>query len=431
MQAMLIKGGRVIDPAVGSDGPGDVHVAADGRIAAPPVRMPSGARVVDARGCVVAPALIDLHVHLREPGDEEAETVATGTQAAARGGFSTLLAMPNTKPPMDNAEAVRTLLERAAAAGPVRVLPCGCLSRMRAGRECADLEAMAGAGARAFSDDGGTPAEEEVLRAAMQHAARLGLPVVDHAELSAGAVGVMHAGPVAKRLGLPGIPAEVELRAVERDIRLSRETGCRVHIQHVSTAGAMELIAAALDEGLPVSGEVTPHHLALCDEDVRSDDTHFKMNPPLRSRVDRDALRKGVMAGVLAVLATDHAPHTHAAKARGFLSAPFGIIGLETAVALTYQVLVQEEGLPLMEWLSRWTLGPASVLGLPPPTLAPGAPADLVVFDLDREWRMDPSKGASLSGNTPFVGWTLTGRAMLTLVGGRSAWCDPQWDRSL
>lgn len=422
-EPILIRGGRLLDPARGREEVGDLFLL-NGRIAPTPASLPCGTRVIEALGQWVVPGLVDLHVHLREPGGEEQETIESGTRAAARGGFTAVAAMPNTTPPMDLPEAIVRFLARARDAALIRVLPVACLTRGRDGRELCDLEALARAGAVAFSDDGTTPADAALMRRAMERARACGRPVLDHAQdpEAERRGGVMHDGPWARRWGLPGIPAEAEVRMIRRDIALAAETGCRIHLQHVSTREGVDLVREARARRLPVTAEATPHHLALCDEDVRPDDARFKVNPPLRSAKDREALREGVADGTLSVLATDHAPHTAWAKARGFREAPFGIVGLETAVGLTYTVLVGGGLMRVGEWLARWTIGPAEVLGLDAPTLAPGAPADVTLLDLDSEWTVDSQEFLSRSRNTPFDGWRLVGRAVCTIHGGRVVW---------
>jgi dihydroorotase len=287
------------------------------------------------------------------------------------------------------------------------------------------LAELAAAGACAFTDDGSTVPNENLMRWAMERAAGLSRPILDHAQRpDLEKQGVMHEGKWSARWGLPGIPSAAEYPIVERDIRLSFETGCRVHIQHVSTAESVDLLRRARAEGLPVSGEVTPHHLALTDADVRPDDARRKMNPPLRAEADRAALARAVEEGVLSVLATDHAPHTAMAKAHGFREAPFGVIGLETAIGVTYTRLVINGRMNALDWAYRWTVGPARVLGLPEPTLAPGAPADLVLLDLDSEWTISAEAFASKSRNTPFEGWRVRGRAVRTLLSGRTVFME-------
>jgi dihydroorotase len=416
----LIRRARLLDPALGSEKAGDLFIE-DGHVAPLPSRRPSGVEIFDAEGRPLVPALMDLHVHLREPGDEDAETIASGLRAARAAGFGGVVAMPNTRPPADTPDRVREILARAAAVrGGASLWPAACLTRGRAGGAVADLEALAEAGAVAFTDDGATPSDSAVMREAMRRAAALGRPVLDHAEDPAlERAGVMHAGAAARRHGLPGIPAEAETSMVERDIALARETSVRLHIQHVSTAGGVESIRAARAEGWPVSAEATPHHLALTEADVRPDDANYKIHPPLRSVEDREALIQGVLEGAISCLATDHAPHTRAAKGQGFLTAPPGVVGLETAIGVTWTHLVVERGMAPIEWLRRWTAGPAEVLGRSPPSLQPGAPADLVLLDVETPWTVRPEEFLSKSRNTPFTGRALKGRALAVWMGGR------------
>lgn len=415
-----ISGGRVIDPVAGSDEVRDLWLAG-GRICD---RLPgaagSGARVLDARGKVVVPGFIDLHVHFREPGNTEAETISAGSAAAVAGGFTTVVTMPNTTPPVDTADRVAWQCAEGTRIGKVRVLPAGCITVGRKGQEVADMAGMFRAGAVAFTDDGATVADAGIMRRAMSEAARLGVPVMDHA-LDPGLAGrgVMREGRVSQSLGLAGIPDAAEVEVVARDVRLAAETGATVHIQHVSSAGAIRHIRETRSRGLPVSGEATPHHLALCDEDVRPDRADaYKMNPPLGSRADREALLAAVAEGSISVLATDHAPHRAADKARGFVDAPFGVVGLETAVGVTFTALVKTGRMPILEWVRRWTVGPAAVIGISPPSLSDGAVADVVVLDIEDGWIVDPEQFASKGRNTPFSGWRLHGRAVRAFVGG-------------
>lgn len=427
MQSIWIKNGRLIDPATGRDEIADLYIEG-GSIANAPKTQPAGVRVIDARGLVVVPGFIDLHVHLREPGNEAAETVLTGCRAAARGGFTTIVAMPNTKPPLDTPDEIRALARRAEAAQSIRVLAAPCITRQRAGAEVADLEKLATAGAAAFTDDGSTVPDPAVMAAAMRRAARLNLPIMDHAldPVLAGQ-GVMREGTRSRRLGLPGIPASAEYTIVERNIRLAGETGCATHIQHVSAAESVQLIRDARRRGMRVSAEVTPHHLALADDDVRGDDPgRFKMSPPLGSAADLQALREAIADGTIEAFATDHAPHTAETKARGFAGAPFGVIGLETAVGATYTTMVRHHRMPLAAWVERWTTGPARILGRPAPTLAPGASADVTLLDLEHEWSVQPDTFTSKSRNTPFAGWLLNGRAVVTVCNGTIVWEAPQ-----
>ncbi len=415
-----IQGARIVDPASGRDAPGDLFLA-NGVFAPVPHTPPAGCKVIRAAGLTAIPGLIDLHVHLREPGNEAAETVASGCLAAVRGGFTTIVAMPNTTPPLDTPAQLEALSARAAAAGLCRVLPAPCVTEGRAGRKLADLPALAGAGAVAFTDDGSTVGDSALLAEALRVAAALRLPILDHAlDPKIAGRGVMHEGARSRELGLPGIPSEAETSIVARNLALAEQTGGAMHIQHLSAREAVALIRTARSRGVRASAELTPHHLALTDEDVLPDraDCH-KMNPPLRGRADREALREGIADGTISCLATDHAPHTADAKARGFQGAPFGIIGLETAVGVTFSHLVAAGLMPLSDWVARWTTGPAAVLGLPPPTLVPGTPADLTLLDLDTPWTVQPATFASKSRNTPFEGWSLRGRAAYTFCRGK------------
>lgn len=417
---ILIQDARMIDDS-GAERVIDLYIE-NGRFAAPPETIPADTKIIPAQGGLAVPGLIDLHVHLREPGGEEAETIASGAQAAAAGGFSAVVAMPNTSPPIDTPERVAFVLERGQAAGCAHVMTTACLTRDRAGKEVAPLAELKAAGAVAFSDDGCTVQDDKVMRSAMEQAVALGLPVMDHAqdrvmELQGG---VMHDGVYSKQWGLPGIPVEAERRIVERDIRLAEETGCALHIQHVSAGVSVDLIRDAKARGVRVTAEATPHHLWFCDEDIDPNEAgQFKMNPPLRSETDRKRIREGVRESVLDVLATDHAPHSATKKALGFLNAPFGIIGLETALGATYTQLVKTGVLTVAEWVRAWTVTPWSVLGRAAPSFAPGEPADFALLDLDTEWIVDARRLKSLSRNTPYLGVPLWGRPAAVMYQGR------------
>jgi dihydroorotase len=415
----IIENGTFLDPSTGNSEAGDLFIA-DGQIVDGP---PPGARIFDASGLTIMPGLIDVHVHFREPGNEPAETIESGSRAAARGGFTSVVTMPNTRPAVDTPEQVAYALQQGGAADKVNLSPSACITNERRGGSLADLAALAAAGAVAFTDDGSTVSDNALMRSAMEQAAALGIPVMDHAlDPAIAGNGVLHDGDAARRLNLPGIPSEAEDTIVARDIELAAATGCAMHIQHVTSGPAARMIADAAARGLPVTGEATPHHLALSDADILTDDGNFKMNPPLRSPADREALIEEVLTGGLAVLATDHAPHLASLKAKGIRKAPFGVVGLETALGITYRLLVVERGLSPVEWLRRWTQAPAALLGRPCPSLAPGAPADIVLADLASEWIVDPSTFLSQSRNTPFAGHRCQGQAILTLKAGRITW---------
>lgn len=408
----------MIDPARGSDAVRPVYIE-NGVLSDTP---PDGSDCVrlDASGLTLVPGLIDLHVHLREPGDELAETLASGSRAAARGGFTAIVAMPNTQPPVDTIERVRWMRRCTPGA---RILPSACITLGREGRRPADFRGLAEAGAAAFTDDGSTVPDDSVLETALRACQAVGRPLLDHAQSpEAAARGVIREGRTAQRLGLPGIPPEAETAAVARDLGLAARTDAPLHVQHLVGAESVELLRNARRKGIPVSAEATPHHLALCVDDIPGDDADFKMNPPLGSREDRQALQQAVADGTVEAFATDHAPHTAAAKAGGFRNAPFGVVGLETAVGATFTTLVRTGRMPLGDWVARWTSGPAGILRRPAPCLAPGQPADLAVLDLATEWTVDEQAFLSRSRNTPFRKRRLTGRAVLTLCEGRIAW---------
>jgi len=417
---LLIKDGRVVDPAAQTDAALDVlldgdriaEVAPAGRVSRPT------AEVLDASGLVVAPGFIDLHCHLREPGDESSETIATGTRAAACGGFTAVCAMPNTRPVNDNASVTRAILERAQVAGNARAWPIGAASVGSKGEAIAEIAAMKQAGIVAVSDDGRPIATAWLLRQVMDYCRALDLPVIDHCEdasLAAGAV--MREGRQSVRLGLRGMPAATESINVARDIQLAELTGCRLHMAHSSTRASLELVRAAKQRGLPVTCEVTPHHFTLTDEDVVYD-TRFKMNPPLGSRDDREALREGLADGTVDAIATDHAPHEPASKEVEFDRAPFGVTGFETALALALEQLAHTRFIKLMRLVELFTTGPARVLGLTR-RIAAGEPADLTLFSLEHPWTFRASNSASRSRNTPFDGRSFRGAPMATIVAGR------------
>jgi dihydroorotase len=421
---LLIKNGRVIDPTSRTDAPVDVLIDG-GRIAetAPTGRstpVPQGAEVFDASGLVVAPGFIDLHCHLREPGQESSETIETGTRAAARGGFTAVCCMPNTKPVNDNASVTGFILDRAKAAASVRVWPVGAASVGSKGEAIAEIAAMKQAGIVAVSDDGRPVATARLMRQLMDYCRSLELTVIDHAEdpsLAAGAV--MREGVTSMRLGLRGMPAAAESVCVARDLQLAELTGARLHIAHLSTKASLELVRAAKQRGLPVTCEVTPHHFTLVDEDVQYD-SRYKMNPPLASREDREALIAGLADGAVDAIATDHAPHEAALKDVEFDKAPFGITGFETALALALE-LVHNGSITLMRLVELFTTGPARVLGRKR-QIAPGEPADLTIFSTDLAWVFRAADSASKSRNTPFDGRSFHGAPVAAIVAGRIAY---------
>jgi dihydroorotase len=422
VRSLLIRGGRVVDPAQGQDGVADVLLA-DGRIAdlGRGLSAPDGAEVMDAKGLVVAPGLIDLHVHLREPGREDVETIATGARAAAAGGFTAVCPMPNTDPVTDNQAAVGFIVKQAQAAGAVRVYPIAAVSLGQKGKQLAEFGELVGAGAVAVSDDGHPVASSHLMRMALAYARTFGIPVADHCEdPTLKANGVMHEGLVSTRLGLHGIPAAAEEIMVARDLLLAELTGGHIHLCHMSTRGSVELIRRAKDKGIQVTAEATPHHLTLTDAACESYNTNAKMNPPLREAADVTALRTALKDGTIDVIATDHAPHHYDAKEREFDDAPFGIVGLETALSLGLTELVGSGILTLPELVDRMSTTPARVYHLAGGSLKRGEPADVVVFDPAARWTVDPDRFFSKSRNTPYAGRELTGRVVRTLVGGRT-----------
>ena len=422
---MLIKGALVVDPAQALEAPMDLLLA-DGKIAllSPPGTIPGEryARVVEARGLVLTPGLIDMHVHLREPGEEYKETIETGTRAAAQGGFTAVAAMPNTSPVNDTASVSRYIREQAAAAGLARVYPVAAISMGSRGESLSEFGDQKEAGAVAVSDDGMPVMNSMLMRRALEYAHTFALPVISHSEdLELRGQGMMHEGRVSLILGLKGIPAAAEEVMVFRDLALAGLTGARLHIAHVSTAGAVELIRRAKAAGLQVSAETAPHYFSLTDAAVHGYDTNAKVNPPLRGAADLAAIKEGLRDGALDAIASDHAPHSTVEKDLEFEAAAFGLIGLETSLGLSLK-LVHEGVLSLSQLIAKMSLNPARILGLAGGTLAVGAPADLTLIDLNREWTVDVGKFASKSRNCPFHGWTLKGRAAMTVVGGKVVW---------
>lgn len=417
---VIIKGGRVIDPSRGVDGSADILIE-DGKIVSVEEGLEAGgSEVFDASGLVVTPGFIDLHVHLREPGEEYKETIASGAQAAAAGGFTSVCAMPNTKPVNDNASVTRFIIDKAREASFARVFPVGAITRESKGEELAEMGEMKEAGAIAVSDDGHPVMDGQVMRHALEYARDHGLVVIDHCQdlhLSAG--GVMNEGAYSTLLGLKGMNPIAEESHVARDIMLAKLTGARVHIAHISTEGSVRLVREARGQGIRVTCEVTPHHFALTDESVTGFDTNTKMNPPLRSAADREALIEAMRDGTIDAIATDHAPHHLDEKMLEYDRAPFGVVGLETALGVALTALYHSGRVELKRIVEMLTAAPARAFSLPFGTLSPGAPADITVFDPDREWTVEPRRFKSRSRNTPFNGWKLRGAVAATWVGGR------------
>jgi dihydroorotase len=421
VRPILIRGGRVIDPSRGTDGIADVYLE-EGKVTSVGrgMGMPDDALTIDAQGKIVTPGFIDLHVHLREPGQEDLETVATGAMAAAAGGFSAVCAMPNTDPVTDNQAAVGFIVSQAQRAGKARVYPIGAISLGQKGQQLAEFGELVGAGAIAVSDDGKPVVSSHLMRTALEYARTFGIPVADHCEdptLASG--GAMHEGLVSTRLGLKGIPSAAEEIMVARDILLAEHTGGHIHLCHMSTRGSVELIRRAKEKGLRVTAEACPHHFTLTHEACEGYDTNAKMNPPLREPEDREALRLGLRDGTIDAICTDHAPHHYDAKEREFDDAPNGIIGLETALGLSITELVETGVLTLCDLVERMSTAPARIFNLPGGTLAPGAPADVTITDPKALWTVTPAEFFSRSRNTPFSGRKLTGRAELTIVRGQ------------
>lgn len=421
---LLLKGGRVIDPANGRDGAFDVLIE-DGRIARIDRGLPvDGAEVFEVRpGWIVAPGLIDIHVHLREPGQEHKETVATGTASAVAGGFTSVACMPNTEPINDHAGITQFILKKAAESGMARVYPIGAVSIGSAGERLAELGEQKAAGCVAFTDDGRPVATALLMRRALEYAGMLGVPVIDHCEdPSLKADGVAHEGHVASQLGLRGIPGEAESIMVERDVSLAELSGAHVHIAHMSARQSLRAVRAGKERGVRVTCEVAPHHFTLTDEALDGPvkyDTNLKMNPPLRSTADRDAMLEGIADGSVDVIATDHAPHHADEKMAEFDRAPFGIVGLETAVPIVFDRLVHTGRIPLGRMIELLSVNPAAVMHLPGGRLDAGAAADVTILDPDRRVTIRAASLKSKSQNTPYDGWEFRGAVAATLVGGR------------
>ncbi len=421
MNDILITNGRVIDPGGGRDEVCDVAIK-DGFVArvAPVGKVRGRAeRVIDATGKIVCPGLIDLHAHCREPGHEEEETIATAARAAVAGGFTTICAMPNTHPPMDDETAILYVLQRAARAGLARVLPVGCITKGREGKELAEMGMMVEAGAVAFTDDGDGVGSTSVMQRALQYAGMIGAPILQHCQDPDLSGGVMNSGAVAVRLGLRGIAPSGEEIMLRRDLELVRRTGAGYHVMHVSTAGSVELIRQAKAAGLPVTAEATPHHLLLTDAGCMSFDPNYKMNPPLRSIDDVEALRAGVADGTINCLATDHAPHAKEEKDLEFALAPFGVISLDCALGLFVKALIEPGHLDWPQLIAALTVAPAEVIDRPLGRLDEDSVGDVTIIDPKKRWTVRVNSFASKGRNCPYDGWKLKGRPVTTIVGGQ------------
>ncbi|MGI9042916.1 MAG: dihydroorotase [Gemmatimonadaceae bacterium] len=418
---IVLKGGRVLDPSRNVDEIADVLVA-DGRIVSSSgnAGKVDDAEVIECKGHIVSPGFIDVHCHLREPGREDVETIASGARAAAAGGFTAVCAMPNTDPVTDNQAAVGFIIRQAQRADAARVHVIGAISVGQMGERLAEFGEMVAAGAVAMSDDGKPVVSAQLMRTALEYARSFGIPVIDHCEeptLAKG--GSMNEGIVSARLGLKGIPSEAEEIMVIRDILLARRTGGHVHLAHMSTHGSVELIRWGKERGINVTAEVCPHHISLTEDRIGSYDTNAKMNPPLRTAKDVESLREAVKDGTIDMIATDHAPHHYDEKEREFADAPNGIVGLETALAVSVTSLVATGRIDFRTLIDKMSCAPAKLFGLPGGSLAKGVAADITVFDPGASWQVEPADFLSKGRNTPYAGMTLTGRAVATIVGGR------------
>ncbi len=420
MSSLWISNARVIDPAAKRDAAGSIFIR-DGQFAASlSAAEKKRAKKIDARGLVACPGLVDIHVHFREPGQTHKETIATGSHCAAAGGFTSVVCMPNTAPPADNAGTIRFILDAAERGSVVHLYPTGCITVSMNGQALAPIGSLKRAGVVAITDDGDCVQSNELMRRALEYAKMFDLPIMDHCQDAAMTVGaVMNEGVMSTRLGLRGWPHAAEDIIVARNVILSEATGAHVHLQHISSRFSVDIIRRAKARGVRVSAEATPHHLALTEDALGGYDTNFKMNPPLRTEADRQSLIAGLRDGTLDIIATDHAPHTPDEKDREFDHAPNGILGLETALAVSLDVLVRKNKFKLSRVIDLMTRKPAQLMKLPAGTLAPGAPADVCLFDPDEKWRYDAKAGFSKSRNSPWHSQTLTGRVKTTVVAGK------------
>lgn len=423
---LWIKNGHLLDPANNRNEICDIYIK-DGKVAdigslssdTDVKELEQDAVVIDATGKYVMPGFLDLHVHLREPGFEYKETIKTGTQAMAKGGFTGVCPMPNTKPATDSPEMIRKVLEIAATDSPIHVYPVGAITKGQMGEEMTDIAGMVAAGAKAISEDGKSVMNAEIYREAMKEAAKAGIPVMAHCEdKNMVGKGAMNEGKKAEVLGIAGISNAVEDVIVARDILLAKETGVKLHLCHCSTEDSVKMIRAAKEDGVAVSGEVCPHHFSMTEDDIPGDDANYKMNPPLRSQADVDALCQGLSDGVMEAISTDHAPHGEDEKKKSIADAPFGIVGSETAYALAVTHLVKKGYLTPMQLVERMSTAPHRILGVPGGNLAIGMPADITIADMDSEYQIDKNTFISKGKNTPFDGHTVFGRVFYTIVGG-------------
>lgn len=418
---ILIKNGRLLDPATSTDGIFDIMIE-NGRVSKREEIIDEEAdRIIDATGCYVMPGLIDMHVHLREPGFEYKETIATGTEAALNGGFTTICAMPNTKPVIDSPQMVDMLVDKIEKDASVNVLPVGSITKGQEGKELADIKGMKEAGICAISEDGKSVMDVNLYRKAMEEAAALGIPVLAHCEdINLVRGGVINQGEKSEEFGVPGITNDVEDIITARDIELAAQTGAKLHLCHCSTKGAAGLVKVAKENGLQVTAEVCPHHFVLCTDDLKEPDANYKMNPPLRTKEDKDALIRALKEDIIDVIATDHAPHSFEDKNKGLVDAPFGIVGLETAVALTMTYLVEPGFLTPMQMAEKMSYNPAKILGIEKGDLAVGSIADITIINPDAEYEIDAGEFKSMGRNTPFDKLAVKGRVVDVILGGKT-----------